>query len=160
MGNLARGPGGRFRLGSRRTGHTPTGELTSGQVEALLADSAPLEPFGPNWSITENQPCQVWNFGDAEKFEPYIWSGACVDGKASGEGRLTVSGVGATYQGSMAGGKPHGHGTLTTASGSRYEGEFRDGKLHGRGTLTFADGNSKTCKWRDNEAVDGTCEFH
>ena len=35
-------------------GYAATRELTSGQVEALLADSAPLEPFGPNWSIVEN----------------------------------------------------------------------------------------------------------
>ena len=93
-------------------GHTPTGELTSGQVDALLADAAALESFGPNWSIVENQPCQVWNFGKPEKFEPYIWSGACVDGKASGEGRPTVSGIGASYQGSMAGGQPDGAGGL------------------------------------------------
>ena len=128
-------------------GHAATGKLTSGQVEALLAD-APPKPFGPNWSIVENQPCQVWNSGIPEKLEPFTWSGPCVDGKASGEGHLTASGIGASHQGGMADGKRHGHGTTTYASGNRYEGEYRDGKPHGYGTVTYADGDVVQGQWR------------
>ena len=103
----------------------------------LAGAAAPLEPFGPNWSIVENQPCQVWNHGNGDKLEPFTWSGGCVDGKASGEGRLTFSGGKGSYQGSMAGGKRHGRGTNTNLSGKRF-----------------------TCEHRDGKPVDGTCEFH
>ena len=130
--------------------HAATGELTSGQVESLLFIAVSLEPFGPNWSIVENQPCQVWNYGESEGLGPIIWSGACADGKASGKGHLTVSGAGATYQGGMAGGKPHGHGTLTWDDGSHYDGEWRDSERHGRGTYTWADGDRYEGEWRDS----------
>ena len=33
---------------------------------------AVLEPFGPNWSVMENQPCQVWNHGNRDH-EPFAW---------------------------------------------------------------------------------------
>ncbi len=55
-------------------------------VLAAAADDAPSEPFGAEWSITENQPCQVWNYGMDEELAPFIWSGGCVDGKASADG--------------------------------------------------------------------------
>ena len=128
-------------------GHAVTGELTDAQVEALLA-AAPTRPFGPNWSIVENQPCQVWNYGMPEKLKPFTWSGPCIDGKVSGEGRLTVSRIGASYQGSMADGKFHRHGTMTWANGDRYEGEWRDSKPHGHGTYTRADGSRYEGEWR------------
>ena len=41
---------------------------------------AQLQPFGPAWSMTDNQDCQVWNYGEAE-LEPFTWSGSCIDGK-------------------------------------------------------------------------------
>ena len=119
-------------------GHAATGELTSRQAEARLAGAPALEPFGSNWSIVENQPCQVWNYGKPEKYEPFTWSGACVDSKASGEGHLTNS-LG-SYQGGMIRGKYHGRGTMIYASGGRYEGEHRDGKAHGYGSGTFPSG--------------------
>ena len=144
-----------------------------------------MKPFGSNWSIVENQPCQVWNYGPSAEYRPLTWSGACVDGKASGEGHLTFlwRGGEGSYKGGMTGGKVHGRGTAIWAAGDRYEGEYRDGKQHGRGTFTWADGDryegeyrdnkrhgrgiytwadgdSKTCEWRDGESVDGTCEYH
>ena len=130
-------------------GHAPTGALTEDQAESLLAGAPPLKPFGPNWSIAENQPCQVWNYGVPEEFEPVTWTGACIDGKASGEGRFICS-IG-SYQGGMVGGKLHGRGTLTYSIGSRYEGEWRDGKQHGRGTYTTASGGGYEGEWRDGK---------
>ena len=166
----------------RANGYAATGALTSGQAEALLGGAVPLEAFGSNWSIVENQPCQVSNYGNRE-LEPFTWSGACIDGKASGQGRLTYSDGYGSYQGGMVGGKLHGRGTLTLAEGGRYEGEWRDGKRHGRGTFTWAsgerhegewrdgymhgrgtrtwpNGNGYTCEWRNDESVEETCEDH
>ena len=113
------------------------------------APAAPLEPFGPNWSVTENQPCQVWNYGAGDELEPFTWSGACVDGKASGQGRWTCCGSELVYEGTMQAGKKHGHGTETWEDGDRYEGEWRDGKRHGHGTYTGANGDRYEGEWRD-----------
>lgn len=144
-----------------------------------LDREAPPEPFGTDWSFVENQPCQVWNYG-FRSLEPFTWSGACVDGRASGEGRLTISdgrivyegavrngrmhGYGTTvhsdgnrHEGQFRDGQPHGHGTKHYASGDRYEGEFRAGKRHGRGSLYSAGGGAVACDWQDDEKVAGSC---
>ena len=70
-----------------------------------------LEPFDPNWSIMENQPCQVWNHGNRD-YEPLTWSEGCVDGNASGEDQLTYSDSAGVYQGGMRAGKMDGSGVL------------------------------------------------
>ena len=113
-----------------------------------MAPETPLEPFGPNWSIVTNQPCQVWNEGFTGSV-PFTWSGACVDGKASGQGRLTRSGSDFVYDGGMQGGKMHGHGTFTL-SGHRYEGKFRGGEWHGYGTYTSSEGDRYEGEFRDS----------
>ncbi len=123
------------------------------------ADDAPSEPFGAEWSITENQPCHVWNYGMDEELAPFIWSGGCVDGKASGEGRLTVAKGKYVYEGSMQAGKLHGRGILTYPSDS-YEGEWHDGMRHGSGTMSSAEGDVMTCEWHEDEPVDGSCVDH
>ena len=106
------------------------------------------QPSGPSWSIAENQPCEVWNYGNRD-YEPLTWSGACTDGKASGGGRLVFRGGEGVYDGAMQGGKMHGRGVLDWANGFRYEGELRDGKQHGQGTLTQASGDHYVGGWRD-----------
>lgn len=113
-----------------------------------------MKPFGPNWSIAENQPCQVWNYGLSKEYRPLTWSGACVDGKASGEGRLTFlwRGGEGSYKGGMTGGKVHGRGISIWSDGNRYEGEYRDGEQHGRGTFTFANGARYEDEFRDSKA--------
>ena len=139
----------------RSRGHNPTGRLTSVQAESLLRSAPATEPFGPNWTIAANQPCQVHNsFPTAG--ETVIWSGGCVDGKASGQGRLVWRGSYGedVYVGGMRDGKEHGHGTYTFAEGGRYEGELRDGMRHGRGTETYPDGGRYEGEWR-NDKPDG-----
>ena len=114
--------------------------------------SAPLKPFGSDWSITKNQPCQVWNGGMGHKYERFTWSGACVNGKASGQGRLawrTRFGKSA-YEGGMKAGRQHGSGTLRRSDGARYEGEWRDGHRHGRGTYKWAAGHRYEGAWSDD----------
>ena len=103
---------------SKRTGERRPGEAT-----------APLQPFGPNWIIAENQPCQVGNSKPVPG-ETFTWSGACVDGKVSGEGRGVwhlPDGRKSVYEGNMHYGKAHGYGTLNHSNGKRYEGEWRNG---------------------------------
>ena len=94
-----------------------------------------IKPFGPNWIVAENQPCQLWH-RNPKPGETVTWSGGCVDGKASGDGKAVWrnSRGGDIYQDGMQVGKPQGYGIFTTGDGDRYEGSWRDGKLHGRGT--------------------------
>ena len=116
---------------------------------ALTPDSsASPQPSGPSWSIAENQPCEVWNYGNRD-YEPLTWSGACTDGKASGSGRLVFRSGEGVYDGAMQDGKMHGRGVLDWANGFRYEGELRDGKQHGYGTLTQASGARYVGGWRE-----------
>ena len=105
----------------------------------------------PYWSITRNQPCTVWNSGYGSILEPITWSGACVDGKASGEGRLAIEGVSAVYSGTMEAGKLHGYGVMTQSTGDRYEGEFHAGHRQGLGAFVWVNGDRYTGQWREDE---------
>ena len=53
------------------------------------AGAVPLTPLGPNWLVTENQPCQAHNPVPIPG-ETITWSGPCVNGKASGDGLLAA----------------------------------------------------------------------
>ena len=142
-------------------------------LEAMsAADSS--KPSGSGWSVTRNQPCRVWNGGKGDEHDGYTWSGACVDGKASGEGRLVwrsrygrnvyEGGMeagrqqgtgtlrrsdGSRYVGEWSAGEQHGHGVYTWAIGHRYEGGWRRSRPHGHGVATFADGDVLEGEWRD-----------
>ena len=110
--------------------------------------TAARQTSGPSWSIAENQPCEVWNYGDRD-YEPLTWSGPCMNGKAAGSGRLVFRNGEGVYDGAMQGGKMHGRGVLDWTDGFRYEGELRDGKQHGQGTLTQANGARYVGGWRN-----------
>lgn len=132
-------------------GYTATGELTSSQVEALLADAGPLEPFGPNWILAENQPCQLYT-PTPEQGETVTWSGGCVDGKASGMGRAVWRGSSygqGIYEGEYRAGKEHDDNGLYTVDGYSYEGRWRAGVPHGYGILTDPEGNRFEGEWRN-----------
>ena len=106
--------------GERYTGEFRDGERVAQTPEAL----------GPKWSFVTNQACQVWNYGEAEQYEPFTWSGDCAEGMAAGEGRLTVAGDDGVYEGTMRDGKLDGQGTWTWGpTGDRYEGGWREGGL-------------------------------
>ena len=110
--------------------------------------AARSEPPAAEWSVASNQPCEVWNFGDRAN-EPFTWSGACEDGRASGEGRFTIRGGAYVYEGAMRGGRAHGYGTFAWTDGERYEGTWRDGKPHGQGSYTLFDGKVYQGEWRE-----------
>ena len=119
-----------------------------GSTTATPETAPPLEPADPSWSVAENEPCQVWNYGNRD-YEPFTWSGACVDDKASGEGRLVFRGGEGEYEGTMQAGKMHGRGVFEWSNGFRYEGELRDGKQYGYGTYMGANGERYEGGWRE-----------
>ena len=129
------------------TASTAATTSTTATATATATTAAP-EPSGSDWSITENQPCEVWNYGNRD-YEPFTWSGSCEDGKASGDGRLVFRGGEGVYEGSMQAGKMDGRGVLDWANGFRYEGELRDGKQHGYGTFTQAGGDHYEGGWHN-----------
>ena len=77
-------------------------------------ETVPFEPFGPNWIVAENQPCQLYN-PDPEPGETIIWSGDCVNGTASGEGEVVWRGRYGVevYEGEYRNGYEHGYGRFT-----------------------------------------------
>ena len=111
-----------------------------------------LEPLGANWVVAENQACQIYK-PNLQPGDEVTWLGACVDGKASGEGRFTWRGNhGANvYQGEFLKGRLHGRGLYKWAVGACYDGEFRDGRRHGFGTQTWPGGNRYRGEWRDGK---------
>ncbi|MDD9991694.1 MAG: SH3 domain-containing protein [Rhodospirillales bacterium] len=131
-----------LRLVAERPRSTP-----STRAAPAVETSASRQPSGPSWSLAENQPCEVWNYGNRD-YEPLTWSGTCTDGKASGSGRLVFRSGEGVYDGAMRDGRMHGRGTLDWANGFRYEGELRDGKQHGQGTLIQASGDRYVGGWR------------
>lgn len=127
-------------------------EMTKQGQEGQTGESrAALKPFGPNWIIAENQPCQASNHWPLPG-ETYTWSGGCVDGKVSGEGRGVFhlpDGGKDVYEGRMRDGKHHGQGIFTWAKGARFEGEWRYNKPHGYGIYTDAAGARFEGKWHN-----------
>lgn len=124
-------------------GYAADGELTSGQVELLLAAAGlMLAAAGPPDASAPGAARQ-----DALGRRP-------PDASATGAAGDT------RYEGGYRDGKRHGYGVYTFASGDRYEGEWRDGEEHGRGTYTLPNGSAGTCEYRDGWFVQETCKFH
>ena len=131
-------------------GEQATGYLKTESVKTLLAAVPDLS--GPIWLTAQNQPCKVWN-PYPKAGETLTWSGACVEGKASGRGRQVwrSSNEESVYEGELRNGKHHGRGTITYANGHTYEGEWRNDKRHGRGIKTWPNGNRYEGEWEDNK---------
>ena len=115
MGSSARGPGRAIEglaAGEWVRGHRRADER--GRSKRCWPSAAALKPFGSNWIMAENQPCQLYN-PSPKPGETVTWSGDCVDGKASGEGRVVWRGSygESVYEGGYRDGKTHGHGIYT-----------------------------------------------
>ena len=113
------------------------------------------KPFGLNWMIVTNQPCQFYK-KDWQKRpgETATWSGACKDGKATGYGRTVLQGSygQAVYEGEYREGKMHGNGTFIWSKGSRrYKGEFREGMRHGTGSYWVGNKLRYQGQWRNGK---------
>ncbi len=141
-----------------------TGYLTQAELDDLLADckiAAPTplctgETDTPCWIEIANQPgCYMWNLHPSPE-ETVTWSGACIDGKASGKGKevwrfredgewKTTSG-----EGEQRDGKRQGHWVWHLSSGNTWEGPYVDGELHGRWVQRGTEGEEWQC-WSRSE---------
>ena len=149
-GLFGRGTRGAISRWQASRGAAATGYLDADAARTLLAaGEAALKPFGPDWIIAENQPCQLWDSSGVSGDEVVTWSGACVHGKASGQGRAvwrTPRGV-YVYEGAFRDGKEHGHGTYTFPSGGHFEGGWTRGMPHGWGVYTTESGDRYEGDW-------------
>lgn len=151
----------------------PQAQATSGTLSFSLEKTELKVDF---WMTASNQPCKVssWAHWGVEEV---TWSGDCVDGKATGEGRAVwryddpshdhahegtwmdgkqtghgfeteIDGT-IYYKGEYRDDRRHGQGVLEV-DGGRYEGEWRTGSRHGFGTATWSSGNRYEGEWHDN----------
>ena len=103
----------------------------AGTLIAFEAGAQTNNPLPPDWITTANQPCKVWN-AQPQPDQSVTWSGACVDGFASGKGILRWT----------ENGKPD----------LQYDGEFKEGKRNGPGVITV-DGFSVEGVWMDDNLI-------
>lgn len=162
-------------------------ERENGPVQISKAPAAVAAPVPAPESTTSPNPqmaqddqtnCKLWK-PNLSPGEGVSWSGACIDGYASGKGiarwssggveSLVYEGVfrsgvlqgrgvmiaagGDRYEGDYKDGKRDGKGVYTTSAGQRYAGEFSENKKHGAGVVTDANGVSAQVKFRNGQQV-------
>jgi hypothetical protein len=99
---------------------------------AFNAGAQTSYPLPPDWITTANQACKVWN-PQPQPDQSVTWSGACVDGFASGKGILRWMENG--------------------AFDIQFDGEYKDGKRNGPGVVTTSDGFSVKGVWMDDNLI-------
>ena len=119
----------------------------SGEIEEdLISRLARTHPdTKPQWRAVANQACKVWNERPVAQ-EIITWDGECVDGIASGRGKLQLSWqyrgrrLGISFDGEYQNGRANGLGTITYSNGDRYAGQFENGRRHGEGVFAWVGG--------------------
>ena len=141
-----------------------TGYLTADEAEALAAAGAATPEAavaggvpgplcsdvaeGDCWSEVSNRPgCYIWLRNPG-----LSWSGECVDGKASGGGRVELPG-GTVAEGQISAGMLEGRWVVRFADGDVEEGPFVAGQREGRWVVRKADGSTYEAKFRNGEQV-------
>jgi outer membrane protein OmpA-like peptidoglycan-associated protein len=112
-----------------------------------VADSSEIAVKG-SWLLDPVTECEIWTAGDSVANEGATWTGACINGKASGRGSLIfwdTDGLEARYDGDVVRGKLHGSGVLSyrneEANGfDTLDGQFHHGAIKGQGVLLSSDG--------------------
>ena len=120
-----------------------------------------------DWTADPATGCTAWN-PNPQPGETIAWSGACVDGKASGEGTLTYVQNGAAAQtitcSSFVEGKCSGKQKITMADGTTNEGEVIKGSWQGK--LVVVRPNGDRYEWqfvdgkRDKKGVYASADGH
>ena len=140
-----------------------------------MADAASAEN-DTHWLTDSNTQCAVFD-GNARAGDTVSWSGACVDGLASGQGTAAFNNNGAvfesftanfakgvaqdghvvarwgkgwSYDGNDAHGQFNGAGVLINDQGDRFEGNWVDGKMNGQGVLIRASGERYNGEWKND----------
>jgi hypothetical protein len=121
---------------------------------------AAAKPVGPladpithtaGWSIDSQSGCALWN-RMPQRDESVTWSGACVNGLASGPGvaQWYKNGqISNRLEGSYRNGRSSGQVTVVYPNGGKYIGTLNDydGNLDGEGTLIWPSGRKYIGEW-------------
>jgi hypothetical protein len=125
-----------------------------GWVDPDTAESAPSNiMLSTEWIKDAQSGCAIFN-KNPQANEAVSWSGDCVNGKASGKGKIQwyqAEKLTSYYEGEMKEGQYHGYGAYTSANAGSYEGNYKYNKFQGHGTLTYADGSRYQGDWKDNK---------
>ena len=119
-------------------------------LAALLMLTLPSLVLAEGWVTDPNTGCEIWT----DSADAASWNGACVGGKASGNGIITYKKNGklfSTYKGEVEDGKLNGLGVYLWASGSRYEGQCKDDKRNGQGVYLWESGSRYEGAWRNDQ---------
>lgn len=149
----------------------------------LISTYSPLTLASTSEFVTDAKTgCKIYDLDEAK--ESALWSGACVDGKISGNGTLTTTNkktnVSCENKGEMKEGLRTGHNAAVCSDGTHFEGEYKpvagvvNGKgslnlpngdkyigevkgwtLHGQGTYTMANGKSVSGRFENNQYIQG-----
>ena len=153
-----------------RKGAAAAGYLTKADAAALLACKSAPSPVCAGkagaacWMEAANRPgCYLWN-SHPQAEETVTWSGACVDGKASGKGEAawrfrkdgeskTSSSKGEFRDGRMS----DGHWIARFSNGETWEGPVAGGKPHGVWVRRGSGGRDRACRRNGERVDDGRC---
>lgn len=122
--------------------------LTLLLIAPLGAGAAQLIHINLHW-ITDSHGCKVWDSLPSPN-ESVTWSGPCVDGFASGKGKLSwfINGrLHGTYDGELKEGHYDGRGVQIWPTGARYDGEWKSDRADGQGTYRSASGEVCSGMW-------------
>lgn len=110
----------------------------------LATHNSMCQSLDEKWVSCINSGCKIVDDFELKNPSPH-WEGSCIDGKAQGNGTLTVAIEGKTiftYNGQYQMGRRSGFGKLIDhRSGDIWEGQFENGILNGIGTLLSGNGN-------------------
>jgi hypothetical protein len=128
-------------------------ELSKNGLLVICASAAfslpALSDEAGDWMADELTGCEIWSVTPPQPGEGATWSGACVEGQATGQGSLVwwdSKGLAGKYLGDMQAGKVHGKGWLhlrddATGDFAEYIGSFDDGRTSGKGVMRLANGS-------------------
>ena len=118
------------------------------------AAQMPQDNSGKGAWIADKSGCRVWDF-NPQPNETIVYTGACLNGVASGHGIVEwyVSGkLGQRTEGDRIEGHLNGWASIQNIyDGSHFEGEFRDDVKNGTGTYTYSNGNRYQGDWKDGQ---------
>lgn len=153
-----------------RKGAAAAGYLTKADAAALLACKSAPSPVCAGkagaacWMEAANRPgCYLWN-PHPKPEETVTWSGACVDGKASGKGeaawRFRKDGESKTSssKGEYRDGRASdGHWIARFSNGETWEGPVAGGKPHGVWVRRGSGGRDRACRLNGERVDDSRC---